>query len=321
MAIKIAINGLGRIGMLTARRMLEKHPFLELAAINDLTNETELKSVFANDPVYGVFDKQLNAKFFAEKDPVNLPWANLNIDVVLECSGFFTEIKGAKKHLQSGSRKVIISAPSDSPEIPTYLLGVNEENYDSKKDQIISMGSCTTNAVAPFAKILDKHFGIKNGFVNTVHSYTNSQNKIFPNWRGEFASKLSIIPSTTGATKTLEKCLPNLKGKLNGFSLRVPTEIVSIVEFVFLAKKKASTEEINKVLEKASQFPELKNILKFETRELMSRDLKGSSYSSIIDGSLTQTFSKLIKVLAWYDNEWGYACRLAEMAEYVGKNL
>ncbi len=331
MPTKIAINGFGRIGMLIARRMLEKHPFLELVAVNDLASEAELKAVFKNDPIYGVCDKEIPAKFFAEQDPANLPWRDLGIDIVLECSGFFTEIEGAKKHLRAGAKKVIISAPSDSEEIPTYLLGVNEENYNPKKDHIISMGSCTTNAVALLAKILDKHFGIKSGFVNTVHSYTNSQNKIFPNWRRESASKLSIIPSTTGATKTVEKCLPQLKGKLNGLSLRVPTEAVSIVELVFLAKKKATAEQVNLALQKAAEGTEclrppkapsaFGNILKFENKKLISSDLKGNSYSAIIDAGLTQTFGKLIKVLAWYDNEFGYACRLAEMAEFVGNNL
>ncbi len=297
--IKIAINGFGRIGMLTASRMSAKHPNLDLVAINDLVKP----------------DLGYQVKFFSEKDPSNLPWKNLGIDIVLECSGFFTEIEGAKKHLTSGAKKVIISAPSDSPEVPTYLLGVNEKEYNPEEDHIISMGSCTTNAVAPMAKILDENFGVKNGFVNTIHSYTNSQNKLYPNWRTDLESNLSIIPSTTGATKTIEKCLPNLKGKLNGISLRVPTEDVSIVEFIFLAKKKATREQVNNVLEKASLANQ--NILKFENRKLISTDLRGSEYSSIIDGSLTQTFGKLIKVFAWYDNEFGYACRLAEMAEYV----
>ncbi|MDO8524432.1 MAG: type I glyceraldehyde-3-phosphate dehydrogenase [bacterium] len=316
---RIAINGFGRIGMLTAQRMQEKHPNLELVAINEV-NPVEKQA----------FNR---ARFFSEKDPSNLPWKDLEVDTVLECSGFFTELNAAKKHLLAGAKKVIISAPSDSPEIPVFLLGVNAQNY--KGEAIISMGSCTTNAVAPLAKILDANFGVKNGFVNTVHSYTNSQNKLYPNWRQEPASKLSIIPSTTGATKTIEKCLPKLKGKLNGLSLRVPTETVSIVEFVFLAKKKATVEQVNAVLQRAAEefqgtrflergFKEpsaLKspsNILKFENKKLISTDLKNSEYSSIIDGSLTQTFGKLIKVFAWYDNEWGYICRLAEMAEYIG---
>jgi len=310
MPTKIAINGFGRIGMLTARRMLEKHPSLELAAVNDLASQENLKQTFG---------QQLSAKFFAEKDPANLPWKDLGIDIVLECSGFFTEIDGAKKHLMAGAKKVIISAPSDSEEVPTYLLGVNAEKYNPAKDNVISMGSCTTNAVAPVAKILDKHFGVKAGFVNTVHSYTNSQNKQYPNWRTDPASQLSIIPSTTGASKTVEKCLPQLKGKLNGLSLRVPTETVSIVEFVFQSKKKAVAQQVNEILRKAGLSEAMKNILKFENKKLISSDLKASEYSSIVDGSLTQTFGKLIKVFAWYDNEFGYACRLAEMAEYIGQ--
>lgn len=299
--IKVAINGFGRIGELTAKRMQEKHPLLELVGVNDVAvNPTGSKA-------------SSGARFFTENDPANLPWKDLGVDIVLECSGFFTEIEGATKHLQGGARKVIISAPSESDEIPTYLLGVNAKDY--KGEAIISMGSCTTNAVAPMAKVLDKAFGVKNGFVNTVHSYTNSQNKTFPNWRQESASKLSIIPSTTGATKTIEKCLPNLKGKLNGLSLRVPTEDVSIVEFVFLAKKKATAEQVNEVLEKAA----FGNILKFENKKLTSNDLRGSEFSSIVDGALTQTFDKLIKVFAWYDNEFAYCCRLSEMAEYLGQ--
>ncbi|MDD5739026.1 MAG: type I glyceraldehyde-3-phosphate dehydrogenase [Candidatus Pacebacteria bacterium] len=316
---RVAINGFGRIGQLTARKMLSEHPCLSLVAINDLTEQAELKNQFQNDSIYGPAQVNLDkVKFFQEKDPANLPWKDLGVDVVLECSGFFTEIEGAKKHLVAGAKKVIISAPSDSQEIPTYLLGVNVKNYNFQKDSIISMGSCTTNAIAIVAKVLDKNFGVKSGFVNTAHSYTNSQNKLYPNWRTDSASKLSIIPSKTGATKTVEKCLPNLKGKLNGLSLRVPTQTVSIVEFVFLAKKKATKEQVNVILEKASNDDKIKSILKFENKKLISTDLTGSEYSSIIDGTLTQAFDKLIRVFAWYDNEWGYVCRLAEMAEYIG---
>lgn len=320
MSKKIAINGFGRIGLLTARRMLSKHPCLELVGVNDLSNEADLKKQFKNDIVYGPFEENNldRVRFFNEKDPIFLPWKKLEVDIVLECSGFFTKAEGATKHLQAGAKKVIISAPSDSVEIPTYLLGVNEKEYDSKKDHIISMGSCTTNAVAIVAKILNEKLGVKSGFVNTIHSYTNSQNNLYPNWRTMPSSGLSIIPSTTGATKTIEKCVPKLKGKLNGLSLRVPVETVSIVEFVFLSKKKSSKETVNEILQKASELSELKNILKFENKKIISTYLKGSEYSSIIDGFLTQTFDKLIKVFAWYDNEWGYCCRLAEMAEYIG---
>ncbi len=319
--VKVAINGFGRIGMLTARRVLAQHPFLELAAVNDMASEKDLRQMFKNDLIYGPFDKELKARFFNIQDPSQLPWQELGIDIALECSGFFTEIEGAKKHLGAGAKKVIISAPSDSEEVPTYLLGVNAEKYNPKKDNIISMGSCTTNAVAPVGKILDKHFGVKSGFVNTVHAYTNSQNRLYPNWRTDSVSKLSIIPSTTGAIKTVEKCLPQLKGKLNGLSLRVPVETVSIVELVFLAKKKTTAEKVNEVLQEASQTDELRNILKFETKKLISNDLKGSPYSAIVDANLTQSFDNLFKVLVWYDNEWGYSCRLAEMAEFIGKQM
>ena len=299
MPVKIAINGFGRIGLLTARRMLEKHPLLQLVAVNDLVKPNLDAAI----------------KIFAEKDPSNLPWRKLGVDIVLECSGYFTDFEGANKHIMAGASKVIISAPSDSENIPTYLLGVNAHDY--KGEPIISMGSCTTNAVALPAKILAKHFGVKAGFINTVHSYTNSQNKIFPNWRQDQASKLSIIPSTTGASKTVEKCLPQLAGKLAGLSLRVPTETVSIVEFVFLAKKKATAKQVNDVLARASQFAELKNFLSFSDKKIISSDIKNSPYSSIIDGGLTQAFGKLIRVFAWYDNEYGYACRLCELAERI----
>ena len=181
MSIKIAINGFGRIGMLTARRILTEYPSLELVGINDLANEGDLKKQFQKDIVYGDFEKNLdNVKFFQETDPLNLPWGDLGVDIVLECSGFFTELEGAQKHIQAGAKKVIISAPSNSVEIPTYLLGVNQNDYNPKSDTVISMGSCTTNAVAPVIKILDENLGIENGFINTVHSYTSSQNKIYP---------------------------------------------------------------------------------------------------------------------------------------------
>jgi glyceraldehyde 3-phosphate dehydrogenase len=314
---KIAINGFGRIGQITAKRILDYFPELQIAAVNDLTSKSVLEQQFQNDVVYGPYVKTLAASFFAEKDPSVLPWRDLGVEIVLECSGFFTEKEGAAKHLQAGAKRVIISAPSDTEEIPTYLLGVNSKDYNPQTDQIISMGSCTTNAVAPVAKVLLENFGIKKGFVNTVHSYTNSQNKLYPNWRTDSAAKLGIIPSTTGATKTVEKCLPQLKGRLNGLSLRVPVETVSIVEFVFLAEKSATSEEVNTALIQASQTPAPERILKVENKKLISSDIKASPYSSIVDAGLTQTFGDLMKVLAWYDNEYGYCCRLAEMAKYI----
>jgi len=317
MSTKVAINGFGRIGQLVAKNILDSFSGLRIAAVNDLSSEAELKNSFANDTVYGSYGKEITARFFAEKDPANLPWKELGVDIVLECSGFFTEAAGAKKHLEAGAKKVIISASSNSLEIPTYLLGVNQDKYNPKDDNIISMGSCTTNAVAPVIKILDENLGVESGFMNTVHSYTSSQNKIYPNWRTDKASKLSIIPASTGATKTVEKCLPNLQGKLNGLSLRVPTETGSMVELVLKVRKALNLKEINDILEKASQTESLKAILKVESQKKNSSDIKASSYSAIVQMDLTQVQGDLIRVMIWYDNEWGYATRLAEMAEYI----
>jgi len=314
---KIAINGFGRIGQLTLKRILDKHPKLKVVAVNDLANEKVLKRSFANDPVYGIYKKQVEASFFREKDPAKLPWKKLGIDLVIESSGFFRDKKGASKHLKAGARKVIISASSKSNDVPDYVLGVNEKKYNPKKDKIVAMGSCTTNAVCPVAKVLDEKFGIKKGFINTIHSYTVAQNKVYGNWQKMASVDLSIIPGSTGATKTVEKCLPKLKGKLDGLALRVPTATVSIVEFTILAKKQGSESNVNSVLQKAAKSKELCGILKVESRSKVSRDYRGNPYSSIVDANLTQSLGGLIRVFIWYDNEYGYVCRLAEFAELI----
>ena len=340
MAIKIAINGFGRIGRPTFRRILSKHPDLEIVAINDLTDTKTLAYLLKYDSLYGIYGKQIKAKdgellidgkdsgkkvkVFAEADPEKLPWKELNIDVVLECTGHFRDLDGAKKHLQAGAKKVIISAPAKSEEIPTYLLGVNQEKYNPKKDDIVSMGSCTTNCLAPVAKILDQELGIVKGFMTTIHSYTNDQRILdlaHKNLRRSRAAGVNIIPTTTGAAKTVEKCLPQLKEKLNGLALRVPTPVVSIVDFVCQVKKETSAEEVNYILRKNSGKEELRGILGVEDAPLVSSDYKGNSYSAIVDALSTMVQGNLVKVLAWYDNEYGYACRLAEMTEYIGKEL
>ena len=340
MAIKIAINGFGRIGRPTFRRILNKHPDLEVVAINDLTDTKTLAYLLKYDSLYGIYEKQIKAKdrellidgkdsgkkvkVFAEADPEKLPWKELNIDVVLECTGHFRDLDGAKKHLQAGAKKVIISAPAKSEEIPTYLLGVNQEKYNPKKDNIVSMGSCTTNCLAPVAKVFDQEFGIVKGFMTTIHSYTNDQRILdlaHKNLRRSRAAGVNIIPTTTGATKTVEKCLPQLKEKLNGLALRVPTPVVSIVDFVCQVKKETSAEEVNYILRKNSGKEELRGILGVEDAPLVSSDYKGNSYSAIVDALSTMVQKNLIKTLIWYDNEYGYACRLAEMAEYIGKGL
>jgi glyceraldehyde 3-phosphate dehydrogenase len=336
---KIAINGLGRIGRPSLKIALEK-PNLEVVAINDLTDPETLAYLIKYDSLYGIYEKQvetLEAKeskdkevgylviegkkiaIFAEKDPENLPWKNLGIDIVLECTGFFTEREGAEKHLKAGAKKVIISAPSKSEEVPTFVLGVNEEKYNPQKDDIISNTSCTTNCLAPVVKVLDDHFKIEKGFLTTVHSYTNDQRILdlpHKDLRRGRAAALSIIPTTTGAARDVMKVIPQLEGRLDGISLRVPTPTVSIVDFIATLSQKTSVEEVNKVFLKEAQ-SKLKGILACSDEPLVSVDYRKSPYSAIVDLALTMVKDNLVKVVAWYDNEWGYACRLVEMAEYI----
>jgi glyceraldehyde 3-phosphate dehydrogenase len=264
-------------------------------------------------------------KILAEKDPARLPWKEMGIDIVLECSGVFTEYEGAKKHIEAGAKKVIISAPTKSKEIPTYVLGVNEEKYDVEKDDIISMASCTSNCLAPVVKVLHEKFKVLHGFMTTAHSYTNDQRLLdlpHKDLRRARAAGLSIIPTTTGAATAVAKTIPELVVKLVGISLRVPTPVVSITDFVCVVKTPTSAEEVNMEFKKASQTKELDGILGIEDAPLVSMDYKGNTYSSIVDANYTMVMDEtLVKVLAWYDNEWGYACRLAEMTDYVGKLL
>jgi glyceraldehyde 3-phosphate dehydrogenase len=333
--IKVAINGFGRIGRATLRIILDKHPELEVVAINDLTQPEILAHLFKYDSLYGIYEKQIEVKgeeiiidnkkikIFCKSEPEKLPWKDLSIDVVLECTGHFRSFVGAKKHLEAGARKVIISAPAKSDDIPTYVLGVNADEYDSQKDNIISMGSCTTNCLAPLAKILNDKFKIVKGFMTTIHSYTNDQKILdlpHKDLRRSRAAGVNIIPTTTGATKAVEKCLPELKGKLDGLALRVPTPLVSIVDFVCEIEKETSVEEINHIFEKASEVGDMKDIFGFEKAPLVSSDYRGNPDSCIIDGLSTKVMKgNLVKVLAWYDNEYGYSSRLAEMAKYISK--
>ena len=329
--IKIAINGFGRIGRPTLRRILDNHPNIEVVAINDLTDAPTLAHLLKYDSLYGRYDKEVKAegdvlvvggksiKILAEKDPAKLPWKNLGVDVVLECSGVFSKYEDAKKHLSAGAKKVIISSPTDSPEIPTYLLGVNADQY--KGGEIISMGSCTTNCLAPVVKILNDALGIEYGFMTTVHSYTNDQRILdlpHKDLRRARAAAQNIIPTTTGAAKTVAKCIPELERKLDGLAMRVPTPTVSITDFVCTVKKAAGAEEINKLFSEAEKGA-LKGILATTNEPLVSMDFKGDSHSSIVDLSLTMTKDNLVKIISWYDNEWGYACRLAEMGEWIIK--
>jgi len=329
--IKVAINGFGRIGRPTLRRILDNHPNLEIVAINDLTDASTLAHLLKYDSLYGRYGREVTAgkdaliidgksiEILGGKEPANLPWEDLEIDVVLECSGVFTKIDDATKHLKAGAKKVIISAPSDSEEIPTYLLGVNVDKYQDEK--IISMGSCTTNCLAPIVKILHDALGIENGFMTTVHSYTNDQRILdlpHNDLRRARAAAQNIVPTTTGAAKTVAKTIPELIDKLDGLAMRVPTPIVSITDFVCTVKKSAGVSEINNLFKEKAD-GELKGILAVSEEPLVSMDFKGDSNSSIVDLPLTMVKDNLVKVISWYDNEWGYACRLAEMTEYIGK--
>ena len=334
--IKIAINGFGRIGRATAKIILDNYPALDLAVINDLTDNKTLAHLLKYDSVYGIYSKEVdfskegisvkgkNVKITAESDPEKLPWKKEKIDIVLECTGRFIDYEGAKKHLIAGAKKVIISAPSKSPEINSFILGVNEEKFDSKKDEIVDMGSCTTNCLAPIAKILDEEFGIERGFITTVHSYTNDQRILdlpHEDLRRARAAGLNIIPTTTGAAKAIGKVLPNLKGKLDGIALRVPTPTVSVLDLICQVKKGTTISEVNDIFKKYSQQKELKEILAVENIPLVSSDYIGNSFSSIIDSDLMMANENLIKVVAWYDNEWGYSCRLAGFSDYIAKKL
>jgi len=340
--IKIAINGFGRIGRATFRRILENHPQLKVVAINDLTDPRTLAHLLRFDSVYGVYHQSVKytensllidgspkgrkIKILAEPDPGKLPWKEMKIDIVLECTGRFREYKWAKKHLEAGAKKVIISAPSKDPDkIPSFVLGVNAEKFDPEKHNIVDMGSCTTNCLAPIAKVLDENFKIIKGFMSTIHSYTNDQRLLdlpHKDLRRARAAALNIIPTTTGAAKAIGHVLPELKGKLDGIAIRVPTPTVSLVDFVCEVEKKTFPEEVNFIFKKASKRKELKGILGIEDAPLVSSDYIGNSFSAIVDAENTKVIDgNLIKILAWYDNEWGYACRLAEFAEYVGRKL
>ena len=321
--IKVAINGFGRIGRPTFKKLIENKN-IQVVAINDLTDNKTLAHLLKYDSIYGRYDEKINCKMLTEKDPAKLPWKKLNVDVVLECTGFFTKYEDAKKHLDAGAKKVIISAPSKSSEIPTYILGGNEEKYDSKKDHIISMASCTTNCLVPVAKVLNDNLEIERALMVTIHSYTSSQKIVdgpHKDLRRGRAAAINIFPTTTGAAIATTKVLLELEGKINGIAIRVPTPVGSLIDLTAYVKKGTSVEEVNDIFRKAAK-DKLKNILTVEDEPLVLVDFIGNPYSAIVDSQFTMVQNKnLVKVLAWYDNEWGYACRLAEITEFVGKKL
>lgn len=331
---KIAINGFGRIGRPTFRRALESKE-LEVVGINDLTDTKTLAHLLKYDSIYGRFDRQVSyignnlivdGKKFpvtAEKDPENLPWKDLNVDIVLECTGRFTTKELAEKHLTAGAKRVILSAPPKSRDIPIFVLGVNEGNFNPKKDFIISNGSCTTNCLAPLVKILNDEYGIEYNLMTTIHAYTNDQRLLdlpHRDLRRARAAVQNIIPTSTGATKSVIMAIPELKGKLDGIAVRVPVPIVSMIDLVCLIKKPATVEEINNKFKQLSE-TKLKGILGVTDEPLVSSDFIGNSYSAVVDLCLTMSSGNLIKIVAWYDNEYAYACRYVEIAEYISKKV
>jgi len=332
--IKIAINGFGRIGRQVFKNIENNHPALEVVAINDLTDTATLAHLLKYDSNYGRYGKEIVAekdylivgkkkfKVLAEKEPEKLPWKDLKVDIVLECTGFFTDEEGAKKHIKAGAKKVIISAPAKN--LPGFVLGVNADKYDPKNVDIMDMGSCTTNCLAPIAKVLNDEFGIVKGFMTTVHSYTNDQRILdlpHKDLRRARAAGVSMIPTSTGAARAIGKMIPEIDGKLDGIAIRVPTPTVSVLDLVVEVKKSTTKEEVNEAFKKASASKNFKGILKAESEPLVSVDFKGDTHSSIVDLEETMVKDNMVKVLGWYDNEWGYSARLAEFAEFVGKKL
>jgi glyceraldehyde 3-phosphate dehydrogenase len=331
MGIKVGINGFGRIGRNVLRASLHD-PNLEFVAVNDLTDPKTLAHLLKYDSVLGNLPNKVSAgadsitvdgktiKVFKEKDPAALPWESVGAQVVIESTGRFTDANDAKKHMRGPVKKVIISAPAKN-EDATLVLGVNHDKYDPSKHNIISNASCTTNCLAPIVKVIHEEFKIVSGTMTTIHSYTNDQVILdFPHkdLRRARAAALSMIPTSTGAAKALKLVIPEMAGKLDGFSIRVPTPNVSVVDLVALVEKKATKEEVHAALKKASESGSLKGYLGYEENELVSSDFKGNSLSSIVDALSTLVVGSLVKVISWYDNEWGYSCRVRDLINFIG---
>lgn len=334
MAIRVGINGFGRIGRQSLKAILDHHAQdLDVVAINDLTDTKTNAHLLKYDSTYGRFPGEVEAtanslivngqklQVIAQRDPAQIPWADLGVQIVIESTGFFTDAAKAAAHLQAGAKKVIISAPAKGEDL-TVVLGVNDHMYDPKKHNIISNASCTTNCLAPTAKVLNDTFGIERGLMNTIHSYTNDQrilDQVHQDLRRARAAAANIIPTTTGAARALALVIPELKGRFDGMSLRVPTVTVSVVDFVITTRKEASVETVNTAFKEAAT-GSLKGILAYTQEPLVSTDFRGDTHSSIVDGLSTMVLGgNMIKVIAWYDNEWGYSNRVADLAHFIGQ--
>ncbi|MBI5193467.1 MAG: type I glyceraldehyde-3-phosphate dehydrogenase [Nitrospirae bacterium] len=332
MALKIGINGFGRIGRNFFRTAFNNLD-IEIVAVNDLTDSKTLAHLLKYDSVFGILDADVKAKehalvvngkdlkIHAERDPVNIPWGDLGVDIVVESTGVFTKRPDAEKHLKAGAKKVIISAPAKDPDI-TIVMGVNENKYNAKKHNIVSNASCTTNCLAPVVKVLLSNFGIKHGLMTTVHSYTNDQRLLdlpHKDLRRARAAAVSLIPTTTGAAKAISLVLPEMEGKLDGMAVRVPTPNVSMIDLVLELEKDADAVKVNSALKRAAS-GKLKGILEYTDEPLVSIDFKGNPHSSIVDGSITSVIDKrMVKVISWYDNEWGYSSRIRDLILYMSK--
>jgi glyceraldehyde 3-phosphate dehydrogenase len=333
MAIKVGINGFGRIGRNVLRTAIT-NPNFEFVAVNDLTDPKTLAHLLKYDSILGNLDNKITSgadyididgkkvHVFKEKDPAAIDWNSFGAQVVVESTGKFTDANDAKKHMRGSVKKVIISAPAKNEDI-TLVLGVNEDKYDAAKHHVVSNASCTTNCLAPIAKVVNDSFKIQSGTMTTIHSYTNDQVILdFPHkdLRRARAAALSMIPTTTGAAKALKLVIPELSGKLDGFSMRVPTPNVSVVDLVAFVEKKTTVEEVNAALKTASEAGPLKGYLGYEENELVSMDFRGDSRSSIVDSKCTIVVAgNCVKVISWYDNEWGYSCRVRDLIEFMAK--
>jgi glyceraldehyde 3-phosphate dehydrogenase len=332
MATRVGINGFGRIGRQTLKAVLERHPDeIEVVAVNDLVDTATNAHLFKYDSNYGVFGGQVRAEdkalvvdgrriaVVAERDPGQIPWREYGAELVIESTGLFTDAEKAGQHLQGGARKVIISAPAKKEDI-TIVLGVNEDAYDPARHTIISNASCTTNGLAPVAKVLNDRWGIRKGLLTTIHSYTNSQRLLdmaTKDLRDARAAALNIVPSTTGAARAVGLVIPELKGRFNGMSFRVPTPTVSVVDFTAELESEVTVEELNAALKEESEGP-LKGIMAYTEEPLVSTDLRGNPHSTIVSALDTMVVGgNLVKVVSWYDNEWGYSCRVADLAAYI----
>lgn len=335
MALKIAINGFGRIGR-NAFKIAQSTDGVEVIAVNDLADTKTLAHLLKHDSNYGIYHQEVGfdeqniivdgkkIRVLAEKDPSVLPWGDLGIDIVVESTGLFTKREDAQKHLDAGAKRVVLSAPAKGEDVPTYVIGANEDKITAQ-DTIISNASCTTNCITPVMAVLEENFGVEKSLMTTVHSYTASQrlqDAPAKDIREARNAAENIVPTTTGASKAAARALPQLKGIFDGMSIRVPTPVVSISDITFVSKKETTIEEVNKVLAEAASSKRLEGILAYTEDELVSIDYRGNSHSAIVDAKLTNVVGgNLVKVVAWYDNEWGYSNRLVEQVVNVGRTI